>query len=259
MKRRHRLPALLIVLFIAALLRCYPAVDYGAIKVAQVIDGDTVILANNQKVRYIGLDTPELTERTSTGFEYAPKPFAEEAREFNRSLVEGKVVRLEFDVVKKDKYGRLLAYCFVDDKLVNAEILKNGLGMLYTMAPNVKYVEVLVRAQEQARAEELNLWSRDGVFSFQEAGGHIGELATVEGRVLKVKKTNAAVYLNFGQDYRTDFSVVIFKDGYRLFNEKKIDLEQDFKGRMVRASGLIKEYNGPEIIVRHPAQIEVID
>lgn len=244
---------------LVALLLRPPPVDYRAVKVKAVIDGDTIILVDNQKVRYIGIDTPEIFLKTDTGYEYDPKPFAKKAREFNRQMVEGKVVRLEFDVEKKDKYRRLLAYCFVDGNLVNVQLLRNGLAMLYTSVPNIKYVDLLVSAQQEAREDGLNLWQPDRIIPQEKAAEYIGELASVEGRVLKVKMTNSAVYLNFGRDFRKDFSVVIFKDDLRLFNERKIDLEKDYQGRLVRVSGLIKEYNGPEIIVRHPAQIEVIE
>jgi len=259
MRRPLKLLATLVALSATFLLSRISYVDYQAIRIKAVIDGDTVILSNNQKVRYIGIDTPETMEKTETGFEYAPKPFSEAAKEFNRRMVEGQMVRLEFDVVKRDKYGRLLAYCFINDKMVNAEILRNGLAMLYTMVPNIKYVDLLVKAQQQAREDGLNLWQLDKIIPAARAANSIGELAVVEGRVLKIKKTNSAVYLNFGMDYRQDFSVVIFRDDFYLFNEQKINLENDFKGKLVRVSGLIKEYNGPEIIVRHPSQIELVE
>lgn len=259
MRRQLRLFATLITLLIISLFSRLSFVDYRAVKVKDVIDGDTVILANHQKVRYIGIDTPETMQKTETGYEYAPKPFAEAAKEFNRKLVADKVVRLEFDVVKKDKYGRLLAYCFVGDKFVNAEILKNGLALLYTMVPNIKYVDVLVKAQQEAREEGLNLWRPERIIPASQAASHLGKLAIVEGKVLKTKKTASAVYLNFGKDYRQDFSAVIFKDDFHLFNEQRIDLERYYKGKNVKVSGLIKEYHGPEIIVRHPAQIEVVE
>lgn len=259
---KKRSPAALILFAAAALLAFFlrpPAVDYRSVKVKAVIDGDTIILSNNQKVRYIGLDTPEVFLKTGAGFEYAPKSFAEEAKEFNRQMVEGKVVRLEFDVEKKDKYHRLLAYCFADGEMVNAKLLRNGLAMLYTSVPNIKYVDLLVKSQQQAREDGINLWLPGRIIPQEKAAQYIGELASVEGRVLKVKMTNSAVHLNFGRDFRQDFSIVIFKDDLRLFNERKIDLEKDYQGRLVRVSGLVKEYNGPEIIVRHPAQIEVLD
>jgi endonuclease YncB( thermonuclease family) len=259
MRRQLRLLATLIALLLTFLFASHPFVNYKAVRVKYVIDGDTIILANNQKVRYIGVDTPETMRKIETGFVHDPKLFGEEAKEFNRRMVEGKVVRLEFDIVKKDNYGRLLAYCFAGDKFVNVELLRNGLAMLYTYVPNIKYVDILVKAQEEARESGINLWRPERVIPVSKVNSHLGELVIVEGEVLKAKKTNSAVYLNFGKDYRTDFSVVIFQDNFRLFNEQKINLENYYQGKTVRVSGLIKKYRGLQIIVRHPSQIEIVD
>ncbi len=92
-------------------------------QVTRVIDGDTILLANGERVRLIGVDTPEL---------YHPfKPvqyFAREASEFTREMVEGKQVRLEYDWQRRDRYGRLLAYVYLDDStFLNAEIIRQGL------------------------------------------------------------------------------------------------------------------------------------
>lgn len=117
-------------------------------KVKEVIDGDTILLGNGQKVRYIGIDTPE---RSDT--------FYREAKELNRKLVQDKDMVLEFDVQSEDRYGRLLAYVYADDILVNAELLKNGLAVVYTYPPNVKYASYFIGLQKKARDESLGIWS----------------------------------------------------------------------------------------------------
>lgn len=124
--------------------------------VQRVIDGDTVVLAGGERVRYIGVDTPEL---------HHPKkkvqPYAREATEFNRRLVEGQKVRLELDVDRRDKYGRLLAYVYLEDgRFVNAELLKEGYAQLLTIPPNVRYVDLFVGLQKQARDAKRGLWGK---------------------------------------------------------------------------------------------------
>ncbi|MCS7185558.1 MAG: thermonuclease family protein [Armatimonadetes bacterium] len=123
------------------------------LRVVKVIDGDTVVLSDGQTVRYIGVDTPEHGQ-----------PFYEAAKNFNRSLVQGKAVELEFDVERYDHYGRLLAYVFVRDKsgkriFVNAEMVRNGFARIYTRPPNVKYADLLLKLQKEARANNRGLWS----------------------------------------------------------------------------------------------------
>ncbi|MCJ7509033.1 MAG: thermonuclease family protein [candidate division Zixibacteria bacterium] len=117
-------------------------------KVKEVIDGDTIILTSGQRVRYIGIDTPEESQ-----------PFYREAKEFNRKMVQGKNVVLEFDVESQDRYGRLLAYVYVNNTLVNAELMKNGLALIYTYPPNVKYANLFLGLQKEAQKKNLGIWS----------------------------------------------------------------------------------------------------
>jgi micrococcal nuclease len=122
-------------------------------RVERVIDGDTIKLSSGERVRYIGIDTPE-TKHPKKPVQY----FGKEAYEANKKLVEGKKVRLEFDVQKRDRYGRLLAYVYVDDVFVNAWLVKNGFAYSYTYPPNIKYQELFVKLQKEARENKRGLW-----------------------------------------------------------------------------------------------------
>ena len=83
-----------------------------------------------------------------------------EAAEFTKKLVEGKRIRLEFDIQQRDKYGRLLAYVFLEDgTFVNAEIVKEGYAQVMTIPPNVKYQDLLLKIQEKARDNQKGLWA----------------------------------------------------------------------------------------------------
>ena len=105
-------------------------------KCTRVVDGDTIILGNGERVRLIGVDTPE-TKHTNKPVEY----FGKEASAFTRSKVEGKDVRLEYDQQQRDKYGRLLAYVYLmDGTFLNAEIIKQGYGNAFTKFPS-KYMK----------------------------------------------------------------------------------------------------------------------
>ena len=122
--------------------------------VQRVVDGDTVVLSNRDRVRYIGVDTPEL--------HHPKKPvqaYAREAMEFNRKLVEGKKVRLEFDVERRDKYNRLLAYVYLEDgTFVNAQLVQQGYAHTLTIPPNVKYADLFHKYQQEARESRRGLW-----------------------------------------------------------------------------------------------------
>ena len=127
-------------------------------RVKRVVDGDTIELENGEMVRYIGLDAPEVWKKEEGGWLYQPQPFAEESLEFNRRLVEGKKVRLEYDVVLRDKYNRLLAYVYVGDLFVNAEMVKEGYAVVYTLPPNLRYTDLFVRLQREAREGSRGVW-----------------------------------------------------------------------------------------------------
>lgn len=246
------------LIFILCLIGCQKT-DIEGIKVKEVIDGDTVVLENGRILRYIGIDTPEVRKYIGDNWVYEPQPFGLEAEEFNRSLVEGKYIKIEFDVQKTDKYGRLLAYCFVNDTFVNAKILEEGFALLYTRPPNVKYVDIFVSSQKKAREEKRGIWKTESVISSDEAYKYIGQIKTVEGRILSIYEGEKAIHLNFGRDWKKDFTVVIFKKDLSSFISKGISPLRDYQNKFIRTTGLIKEYNGPEIIVSHPAQIEVIE
>lgn len=151
LKLKYRLFGLCLLLLLAASIVLFFAVTKHInkqIRVERVIDGDTVLLSNGKRVRYIGIDTPEKSA-----------PFYEQAKKLNRELVEGKNVVLEFDVETLDKYGRLLAYVYADKIFVNAELLKKGVALVYTYPPNVKYASYFVELQKKARQEGVGIWS----------------------------------------------------------------------------------------------------
>jgi micrococcal nuclease len=132
------------------------APDVGV--VVRVVDGDTihVRLADRlEKVRYIGVNTPEV-HHPSKGAE----PGGTEARAMNRHLVEGKRVRLELDVQARDRYGRLLAYVWVGATMVNAELVRLGYAQVMTIPPNVRHQALFVKLQRDAREAGRGLWRR---------------------------------------------------------------------------------------------------
>lgn len=122
----------------------------------EVIDGDTIIVNGNEKVRLIGVDTPE-TKHPQKPVEF----FGKEASAFTKSLVEGKTVRLTFDQELTDKYGRTLAYIYLEDgTFVNAEIIKQGYGHAYIQYP-FKYLEEFIQYEREARINNRGLWKEE--------------------------------------------------------------------------------------------------
>ncbi len=120
----------------------------------KVIDGDTIVLDGNEIVRLIGIDTPETKEPRKPVQHYGT-----EAYEFMKRLVEGKKVRLAYDLKEKDKYGRTLAYVYLEDgTFLNAEVVKQGYGFVYRYFP-FKYFDEFKQYEREARENEIGLWS----------------------------------------------------------------------------------------------------
>lgn len=114
----------------------------------EVKDGDTMVLSNGEEVRYIGIDTPE---RGETLFWEATKT--------NQEMLKKGKIALEYDLDKKDDWGRTLAYVWVDSVMINAELIKNGLAWVYLFSPNLKYRDRFISLQKQARGEKIGIWS----------------------------------------------------------------------------------------------------
>lgn len=139
----------LMALFLMAIIVPQCGKDARTLLVRRVIDGDTIELADGTRIRYIGINTPEVGQ-----------PGGKEATEANGALVEGKKVRLEYDIQKQDKYGRTLAYVYLEDGtiFVNAELVRQGYAQVATYPPNVKHVDLFQKYQQEAQTSQRGLW-----------------------------------------------------------------------------------------------------
>ncbi|ARJ51773.1 thermonuclease NucI [Staphylococcus lutrae] len=125
--------------------------------VKRVIDGDTIIVdkkGQDERVRLIGVDTPE-TVKPNTPVQ----PYGKAASEFTKKHLTHQRVRLEYDREPKDKYGRTLAYVWLDDEMFNAKLAREGLARAKFYAPNDKYRILIEQAQKEAQKKQLNIWS----------------------------------------------------------------------------------------------------
>jgi micrococcal nuclease len=127
-------------------------------RVERVVDGDTIVVrldGRSERVRYIGVDTPESVKPG-----VPVQCFAKAAAAENRRLVQGRSVRLQYDAEARDRYGRLLAYVWRGDLLVNAELVRLGYGKPLEIEPNVAHAAELRRLALAARRSHRGLWSR---------------------------------------------------------------------------------------------------
>lgn len=137
-----------------------PSLNIGGdlVLVSRVIDGDTIELASGDRVRYIGIDTPETVDPREL-----PGCFGHEAAAQNQELVENQLVRLEKDITDRDKYGRLLRYVYLaDGTFVNLSLVEEGFAFNYTYPPDLKHQLEFFEAEQEARAAKAGLWGSCG-------------------------------------------------------------------------------------------------
>jgi len=165
-----KLPYILIILLFLLASCAAEARDYSSILVTRVIDGDTIVLADGERVRLVGIDTPEthFNKKLERDMKHTTRDYktiialGKKATEFTRGLVLGKKVRLEFDIEKRDRYKRLLAYVYLPDgRMLNDEIVRAGYAKIYTFPPNVKHVDKFIESQKEARENNRGLWNPD--------------------------------------------------------------------------------------------------
>ncbi len=148
------IPLLVLLASVAGIAGAQPAPLEGT--VVRIVDGDTIHVRLSdrvEKVRYIGVNTPEVHHPRK-----GEEPGGREAAQVNRDLVEGKRVRLELDVQSRDRYGRLLAYVWVGDTMINAELVRLGYAQVMTVPPNVRYQSLFLNLQRDAREAARGLW-----------------------------------------------------------------------------------------------------
>lgn len=147
-----------IICFILILLILTSCSNKKLFDVVKIFDGDTIVININNKnetVRLLGIDTPESVH---------PNPkkntkYGKMASLYTKKLLTGKKVSIELDVQKRDKYKRLLAYVYLNNKMVNETIIENGFAKPLTIAPNVKYTKKFTKLFQKARKNKKGLWS----------------------------------------------------------------------------------------------------
>lgn len=253
--RRYLILAILLTSPVDALALSLPS-DSTAL-VVEVIDGDTVRLDNNREVRLVGIQAPKLPLGRRGFTEW---PLAGEARAKLAELTADKRVVLHHGGAPEDRHGRLLAHLTGQDGTmwVQGEMLKAGLARVYSFPDNRALVADMLGLEREARAARRGIWA-NGYYRIrkpEETQRDIETFQIVEGHVLQAAMTRDRTYLNFGPDYRTDFTVTIARRDLKLFG-REFDAKA-LEGKTIRVRGWLKFINGPMIEATHPEQIEVL-
>lgn len=223
----------------------------GPIAVAEVLAGDQLRLADGRGVRLAGIRVP--------GAEDAPA-LAGRAHSELKSLLSGWQVRLAPAEAPHDRYGRLVAHVEREDGLwLQEALLERGLAQVQTRPAEAARAGRMLAIEGAARAARSGLWA-DAAFAPREANaapGEVGRFRIVHGRVLRVAPTERFVYLNFGADWRRDFTVRIAKDVARRLAGSGLEVAS-LVGRRIEIRGFVLEAGGPLIELSHPEQMQLL-
>lgn len=142
--------------------RSQATISTGAVKYVRSTDGDTAVMSINgkdEKVRFLLIDTPETVKENTP-----VQPFGKEASERTKALLtRAKTVTLEHEPGEtKDEYDRVLAYVFVDGKMLQETLVEEGLARVAFFEKDEKYYHQLVKAQEKAKSQKIGIWSKEG-------------------------------------------------------------------------------------------------
>ncbi len=234
---------------------------FGRGVVTDVIDGAVIRVEGiDVDIRLVSIQAPKLP-KGRIGFK--TWPLADEAREALTALVQGRSVTLHSGTTPRDRNGRVLAYLVRDDGLwIQQELLRLGWARVYTFADNRRFAAQLYEAERDARTAGRGIWANP-YYEVRSANPEalardVGTFQVVEGRVIDAAKVRGRVFLNFGDDYRTDFTATIPPDAVRAFTRSDID-PLALEGHVIRVRGYVRDYNGPVIDVTHPEQIDADD
>jgi micrococcal nuclease len=232
--------------------------EMGIVKT--VIDGDTIEFANGKKVRYIGIDTPEIRRREGKDWVFRPDIYGIEAKERNAALVGGKPLRLKFDIEKQDKYGRYLAYVYANGVMVNYTLVREGFATVHTFPPNIRFYKKLVEYQREAFNARRGLWGTLKEIKASEAGRYGGAFCIVSGKVLAKGFSRGRVWLDLVSDVPGHLNLLIYSRNLALFKAEGIDPLEYYEGKQVEVFGKIHgNDNRPEMVIDNPFQIKVLE
>ena len=228
-------------------------------RVVEVIDGSTVLLDDGERVRLAGIEPPKhIAGDATSGMEL----LAETARQTLARLVQGRRVGLAMGGVPRDRYGRLRAHLMRGDDgtWIQGALLAAGLARVHSLVDDRAAAAEMLVIEHRARAARLGIWSqpRYRVRTADQAAAGLNSFQLVEGRVKAAAVVRGRGYLNFGDNWREDFTVSIGPRDRRRFESEGIAIE-DYEGRLVRVRGWVDSYNGPMIEATHPEQIEVLE
>lgn len=246
--------------------RALPRLKLGETgQVLRVIDGDSFVLGlpdgEEISVRLSAIQAPRRAQKTTEAW-----PCADEAKAGLSALIKGRQVQLSYGGETRDRYGRAVAQVHSLDPTgqpdiwVQSEMIRLGLARVFSWKSELADLDTLYELESAARDRGRGIWA-DPFYAVRRPdpdplAQYVDSLQIVEGIVTSTADVRGRVYLNFGSDYRTDFTISIAKKNMRAF--EAID-PVSLTGARVRVRGWIEMINGPMIWLDHPGRLEILN
>jgi micrococcal nuclease len=232
--------------------------------VSRIIDGETLVLDDGSEVRLVGALAPKASD---AGAAHGARPAEKDAINTITTLVLGRTVKLAYGGRHTDRYGRHLAQVFIKedghDRWLQGEMLRAGAARAYGLPGSFSCGAELLAHEQLARTAGLGIWN-SAVYHSKPAQltrllmSRRSQFEIVEGTVTQVSRLKSGVYLDFGSDAKTDFTVRIGKSVLAAHADWDSKLT-DLTGKTIEVRGWIERRNGPLIDVADPSQMVVRD
>lgn len=230
----------------------------GKAKVTEVINPLTIRLSDDRIIHLTGLDYPDIDF-------YEPGPLSVTAQTILDDFLKGQVVLIyqtpSPKAGRKNRMDHSIAHLVRQKDKIWAQglILKLGLARTRTSQYNMELADQMMELENSARQKKLGLWEdeRYKVLSPEQTKTQIDSYAIVEGKIISASMKRNKVYLNFGRNWKEDFTVAIASKDLRSFTKVHMDPKQ-WSGKEVRVRGWISDYYGPFMEINHPSRFELI-
>ncbi len=231
-----------------------PAAGTRTVIFAKALDGSSFVTPDGMEIRLAGVLSP------GEGGETLSAAQADAARATLAALLRSGPLTLAGDEGPRDRYGRVHAQVFAGGASVQSALLRSGEVRVAPDRASALCAQEFISAESEARGERSGHW-RDGLFALrtpEQLDNRIGTFQIVDGTVTTATLYKGRAYINFGADYRKDFTVTVSPQDMKLFRQMRFDVRK-LPGQRVRVRGWLELYNGPEMEIANPAAIERLD
>jgi endonuclease YncB( thermonuclease family) len=234
--------------------KCAGDVEIEHARIVRVEHNGVLVLQDGRAASLEGIRIP------MPASDHAPKPIADQAYDALTRLAKDQDLTLHAVWPKEDRYDRVRSQAISGNGTwLQYELVRNGLVRVSISPDRTECASELFAAEAEARNAHLGLWALPAyaVRNVDNVKGDIGTFQVVFGKVLDTELRDGRAYLNFGTDWRTDFTVTISSDDMKTFRRMGID-PLEYKDKLMRVRGIVQSLNGPEIELANPKQVEVL-